>query len=213
MKRSPIHVGACLLAAATFAGAEPPPYYAIYETTAPGIAFGFAASVLRTGGSPLPLQDYSVGALFSTRNGPGVQQWAFGAATEAWALPGSRSVLVGIESAVINQEPANLYPKVANNAVMKNRGDGAPDPGAAMNANSIAYWITGQPGTGFERGVVFDTDALAMPGGRPAAIDLSAIPDDRIGEIDLIRIRKDVSLRYDPVTRQLVLHVAPVGGP
>jgi hypothetical protein len=96
---------------------------------------------------------------------------------------------------------------------MKNRGDGAPDPGQPMNANSIAYWISAQPGTGFERGLVFDTNALVMPAGRPAAIDLSDIPDDRIGEIDLIRIRKDVSLRYDPVTRQLVLHVAPVGGP
>ena len=40
-------------------------------------------------------------------------------------------------------------------------------------------------------------------------IDLSDIPDDVIGQIDLIRIRKDVALRYDPVTRQLVVHVGP----
>jgi len=81
-----------------------------------------------------------------------------------------------------------------------------------MNVNSIAYWVTAQPGTGFERGLVFDRDALVATTGRPAAIDLSDIPDDRIGEIDLIRIRKDVSLRYDPVTRQLVLYVAPRAG-
>lgn len=68
---------------------------------------------------------------------------------------------------MINQEPLPL-PKVANNVVMKNRGDGAADPGQPMNANSIAYWITAQPGTGFERGLVFGTGALAMQGeGRP----------------------------------------------
>jgi hypothetical protein len=45
--------------------------------------------------------------------------------------------------------------------------------------------------------------------GRPAAIDLSDIPDDEIAGVDLIRIRKDVTLRYDPVTRTLVLHTGP----
>ena len=38
-----------------------------------------------------------------------------------------------------------------------------------------------------------------------------------IGEVDLIRIRKDVALRYDPITRQLVLHIdysnSPNSGP
>ena len=80
-----------------------------------------------------------------------------------------------------------------------------------MNANSIAYWVTAQPGTGFERGLVFDGTSLARCPGRAAAIDLSDVPDDQMGQIDLIRIRKDVSLRYDPATRQLVLHVAPAG--
>ena len=94
---------------------------------------------------------------------------------------------------------------------MKNRADGAADPGQPMNANSIAYRVSAQTGTGFERGLVFDAHSLVRPAGRPAAIDLSEIPDEAIGEIDLIRIRKDVSLRYDPATRQLVLHVAPVG--
>ena len=213
MKRTIGLLASAVVFAAAVAHAESPPCFAIYDTAQPGVAFGFAASVTRSGGSPLPLQDYTVGALFSTKNGAGVQQWAFGSATEAWALPGSHSILVAFESAVINQEPANPYPKVANNVVMKNRGDGAADPGHPMNANSIAYWITAQPGTGFERGLVFDSGALAMPAGRPAAIDLSDIPDATIGEIDLIRIRKDVSLRYDPATRQLVLHVAPAGGP
>ena len=212
MKRSLAWFVCATIAAATVARADPPPYFAIYEATQPGIAYGFGASVLRSGGSPTALDDFTVGAQLTARNAAGVNQWAFGAATEAWALPGSRSVLVGLESAVINEEPANLYPKVANNAVMKNRADGGVDPGQPMNANSIAYWISAQTGTGFERGLVFDAHALAMAAGRPAAIDLSDIPDDRIGEIDLIRIRKDVSLRYDPATKQLVLHVGTPDG-
>jgi len=194
-------------------GADPGAYFSIYTTAEPGYAYGFAANVDRTGGSPLPLKDFTVGAQLSARNGPGVDQWAFGAATEAWAVRGSRSILVGLEAAVINEEPTNLFPKVANNAVMKNRADGAADPGQAMNANSIAYWVSAQPGTGFERGLVFDAHSLARTGGRPAAIDLSDLPDEAIGEIDLIRIRKDVALRYDPATRQLVLHVTPAGAP
>jgi hypothetical protein len=187
---------------------SPPPYFSIYSTAQPGYAYGFAASVMRSGGSLAPLRDFTVAAQLTARNGPGVDQWVFGAATEAWALPGSRSILIGLESAVINEEASNTYPKIANNAVMKNRADGQTNPGDPMNANSIAYWITAQPGTGFERGLVFDTDSLVMRSGRPAAIDLSDLTDDQIGEIDLVRIRKNVSLRYDPVTKQLVLHVS-----
>ena len=181
----------------------------IYSPTQPGIAYAFFGALTRSGGSPFPLTDFTVAAQLVAKNGPGVNQWAFGVAAEAWAQPGSRSILVGLESAVINEEPTNDYPKIANNAVMKNRADGAPDPGAPYNSSSIAYWITAQPGTGFERGLVFDRNALIATGGRPVAIDLSDIPDDTIGEIDLVRIRKDVSLRYDPATKQLVLHVGP----
>ena len=207
MNRIVTFVLCAMVASSAAAQSNPPPYFSIYDTADPGYAYGFGAFVSRSGGSQFPLQDFTVAAQLSAQNGPGVNQWAFGAATEAWALPGSQSVLVGLEAAVINEEPGNLYPKVANNAVMKNRADGRDDPGAPLNANSIAYWVTAQPGTGFERGLVFDTDSLAMPAGRPAAIDLSDIPDEEIGQIDLIRIRKDVSLRYDPATKQLVLHV------
>ena len=172
----------------------------------PGTAIGFAAGMLRTRGGA-DLTDYTVGALISVRHPATVHQFAMGVVTEAWALPGSLSVLVGVESAVVNEEPLNGYPKVAVNAVMKNRADGGPAPRMPQNANSIAYWVTAQPGTGFERGLVFDRDSLAAVGKRPAVVDLSELPDALIGEVDLIRIRKDVSLRYDPVTRQLVLHV------
>jgi hypothetical protein len=196
-------------ALAPVARADPPPYVAVWQPTQPGLANAFVGGLHRIGGSAESLRDFTVAAQFTAQNGAGVHQWAFGLASEAWALPGSRSILVGIESAVINEEPTNAYPKIAVNAVMKNRADQGVDPGAASNANSIAFWISAQTGTGFERGLVFDRNALAMPAGRPAAIDLSDIPDDQIGQIDLIRIRKDVSLRYDPASRQLVLHVAP----
>ena len=188
------------------------PYVSIWEPTQPGIAYAFAGSLRRSAGSSEILRDFTVAAQLTAQNGAGVHQWAFGVATEAWALAGSRSILIGVESAVINEEPANLYPKIAVNAVMKNRVDGGVDPGAAMNANSVALWVSAQPGTGFERGLVFDRNALLMAAGRPAAIDLSDVPDDQIGQIDLIRIRKDVSLRYDPASRRLVLYVVPTDG-
>lgn len=186
---------------------DPESVIIVWEPARPGNAFSFFTEMTRKGGSALPLQDFTVAAQLVAKNGPGVHQWAFGVATEAIALPGSRSVLVGAENTAANMEPSNFYPKIANNAVFKNRFDGAANPGVPMNANSIAYWITAQPGTGFERGLVYDRDALLNTTGRAAAIDLSDIPDDKIGEIDLIRIRKNVALRYDPATRQLVVHV------
>lgn len=193
--------------AASAADPAPSAYMTIWSPDRPGIAYGFAGTVSRVAGSADPFTDFTVAAQLTARNGPGVDQWAFGVAAEAWAMPGSRSVLVGIEATIVNEEPKNLHPKIANNAVMKNRADGGSNPGAPMNANSIAYWVTAQPGTGFERGLVFDRGSLVKASGRPAAIDLSDIPDDAIGEIDLIRIRSGVSLRYDPATRQLRLHV------
>jgi hypothetical protein len=196
-----------LAALAPFAQAQP--YNTEWTLNTPGLGCSICTRLTRTGGSTAPLLDFTVAALFSATNGPGVNQWAFGAATEAWAQPGSQSILVALESAVINEEPTNPYPKIANNAVIKNRADRGADPGQPMNANSIAYWITAQPGTGFERGLVFHTQSLLATHGRPVAIDLSDLSDAEIGAIDLIRIRKNVSLRYDPATQQLVLHIDP----
>lgn len=195
------------LLVAPLAAAQAESYVASARPAGPGFALGFASDMLRLGGSATPLADYTVGALISVRHAAGVNQWAFGIASEAWARPGARSLLVGVEAAVINEEPGNAYPKIASNAVIKNRADGAPQIDVPMNANSIAYWVSAQPGTGFERGLAFDRHSLLAVGQRPAAIDLSDLPDDVIGTIDLIRIRKDVALRYDPVTRQLVLYV------
>jgi hypothetical protein len=188
---------------------NPHSFITVWSPVLPGNAYGFFTETTRIAASPTPLRDFTVAAQLVAKNGPGIDQWAFGVATEAWAQPGSRSILVGLEAAVINEEPGNVYPKIANNAVMKNRADGGINPGTPMNANSIAYWITAQPGTGFERGLVFDRQSLVATTGRAAAVDLSDLPDEQIAQIDLIRIRKDVALRYDPATRTLVLHVGP----
>ena len=51
--------------------AEPTAYFAIYSTMEHGYAYGFAANIDRTGGSPRPLRDFTVAAQFSARNGPG----------------------------------------------------------------------------------------------------------------------------------------------
>lgn len=199
--------GALLLALSTSVCSQG--HIRIVEHDEPGIGYGFAANILRTGGALAPLTDFTVGAQFTARNGPGADRWAFGVATEAWAHRGSRSVLVGLESAVINEEPGNFYPKVANNAVFKNRADDGADPGAPLNAHSIAYWVTAQTGTGFERGLVFAAGSLVSGSGSgdsPAAIDLSDLTDEQIAQVDLIRIRRGVSLRYDPATGELYLH-------
>jgi hypothetical protein len=181
-------------------------HFSLWSPTDPGIAYGFAANLMRRSGST-PYADFTVAAQLTARNGPGVDQWAFGAATEAWATLGSRSILIGLESAVINEEPTNDKPKIANNAVFKNRADGMAAPASPMNAASIAYWITAQPGTGFERGLVFGQGSLLAEHDRPIAIDLSGFSDDEIESIDLIRIRKNVALRYVIKDHSLVVHV------
>jgi hypothetical protein len=212
MKRIVLLAMAALPAA--LAAAQGAVYEALARPTAPGVTIGFASDLLRLGGGSKPLTDFTIGTFASVRHAAGVDQQAFAIAAEAWARPGSRSLLVGIEAAVINEEPDNHYPKIANNAVIKNRADVAPPSSLPMNANSIAYWVSAQPGTGFERGLVFDRNSLLAIGKRPAVIDLSDLTDEAVAGVDLIRIRKDVALRYDPVTRLLALHFdAPAAAP
>ena len=185
-------------------------YVSHWNPSSPGISYGFLAGLTRVAGSAEAHSDFTVAAQLTARNDRGVHQWAFGVAAEAWSMEGSRSTLVGVEASVTNQEPSNREFKIANNAVFKNRLDGADDPGAPMNENSIAYWVTSQPGTGFERGLVFGQGSLmTAPDRRPAVIDLSDMSDAEIARVDLIRIRSDVVLRYDPVARALVIVVDP----
>ena len=150
----------------------------------------------------------TVGAQFNAVNRRGVNQVVFGLATEAWAEQGSFAMLTGLEATTINREPDNPWRKISLWSTFKNRPDteyASPPPDPA-NMGSQALRIESQPGTGFERGIVFAPTALHWSRAfeHPVAIDLSEIGDDQIGTVDIVRIRKDLALRYDPVTRMLV---------
>jgi hypothetical protein len=189
-----------------------PDFVAQWNPTSPGLAYGFLAGLTRVAGSARPYNDFTVAVQATARNDRNVHQWAFGVASEAWALPGSRSTLVGVEAAVINEELTNQQSKVATNLVFKNRADGGMQPDSPMNHNSIALWVTAQPGTGFERGIVFGAGSLMDTKQRPAVLDLSDLSDEDIARVDLIRLRKDVVLRYDPAARALRVVVETPGG-
>ncbi len=151
----------------------------------------------------------TVGAQLSAVNRRGVNQVAFGIATEAWAEQGSFSMLTGIEATTVNREPDNPWRKISMWSTFKNRPDTefASPPIDPANTGSQALRIESQPGTGFERGIVFAPTALhpSRTMERPVAIDLSEISDEQIGNVDVIRIRKGISVRYDPIARAFVL--------
>ena len=75
------------LAFAPLAAAQAESYVASVRPAGPGIALGLASDMLRLGGSATSLADYTVGALISVRHAAGVNQRAFGIASEAWAGP------------------------------------------------------------------------------------------------------------------------------
>jgi hypothetical protein len=180
-----------------------------WNATGRDAAYLFAGFVERT--SANGARDWTVltvGAQFNAVNRSGVHQVVFGLATEAWAEQGSFSMLTGLEATTINREPDNPWRKISLWSTFKNRPDTeyASPPVDPANMGSQALRIESQPGTGFERGVVFARTALHPSRilEFPAAFDLSEISDEQIGSIDIIRIRKDVSVRYDPVARSLV---------
>jgi len=204
-------VAAIPVAAQPFPEANNGPIYSQWSPTKREIGYLFAGVLDRSSddGAP-PNSVLTVGAQINAINRGGVNQIAFGIATEAWAERGSFSMLTGIEATTINREPDNPHRKISMWSTFKNRADTEywSPPIDPMNLDSQALRIESQIGTGFERGITFAQHSLhpsrAME--RPAAIDLSEIPDAQIGEIDLIRIRADVSLRYDPASGQLYLH-------
>jgi hypothetical protein len=148
---------------------------AIYEATSPDVAYGFATKVKRTSGGP---GQVTVGGQFNGWSDAGVSSPTWGAAIEAIGLPGSQSVLVGTETLVGNLDPANLQNKIGNNVVFMNRlADGEPSA-TRNNDNSIAYWVTATPGTGFETALKLHKDSIADSATRKAAvIDLADLED------------------------------------
>jgi len=156
------------------------------------------AQVERTDPTGTPDSLVTVGAQINAVNAAGVNQIAFGIATEAWAQPGSVSRLVGIEASVVNREPTNGMRKIGAWLTFKNRPDYlyALVPAEPMNEGSQALRIEAETGTGWQRGIVFAPTALrgATARERPAAIDFSEMAD--LEGVDLIRFPDGCALVY-----------------
>lgn len=176
-------------------------YYSSWHPTGPEIGYLFAGFVTRQPNPAVPdMSTFTVGAQINAGNVAGVNQGVWGIATEAWAYPGSRSPLFGIEATSINMEPSNRLPKVAFYATFKNRPDSASQlvPLDPMNVASQALRIDAQPGTGFERGIAFGPSALSPSPAvaTPAAIDLSEMNLATVQRVDLIRFPDGCSVVY-----------------
>ena len=164
------------------------------------IAYLFGGTVtLDTPNAP-PYTQLVVGAqlnAYATRNS---DQIVFGLATEAWSLPGSKSMLTGIEATAINMEPENPWRKIAFWSTFKTRVDTQYDviPADPANMNAQALRIESQPGTGFERGVVLARHSLHASRNepRPILLDLREVTPDEIGAWDLVAFPDGCRLRY-----------------
>jgi hypothetical protein len=151
------------------------PVISVYDTASPDVSYGIATKVTRTSGGR---EQTTIGGQFNGWSAAGVSSPTWGAAIEAIAMPGSRSVLVGTETLVGNLDPANLENKIGNNVVFVNRLVGGTPSETRNNDNSIAYWVTATPGTGFETALKLNKDSIADSATRKAAvIDLSELED------------------------------------
>jgi hypothetical protein len=165
-----------------------------------GIGYLFAGIVeLDTPNSP-PFTELAVGAQLNAYALGGSNQVVFGIATEAWALPGSLSVLTGLEATAINMEPSNPQQKVSFFSTYKTRPDTqySEVPDDPSNMNSQALRLESQPGTGFERGIVLAKYSLhaSRTEPRPILLDLREVPPGDIAGWDLIAFPDGCRLRY-----------------
>jgi len=165
-----------------------------------GIAYLFAGTVSLDTPLSRPHTELAVGAQLNAYANPGSHQIVFGIATEAWSLPGSLSMVTGLEATAINMEPENPFRKIALWATYKTRPDIKYDevPADPANMNAQALRIESQPGTGFERGVVLSQHSLhasrAEP--RPILLDLREVPATSLDTWDLIAFPDGCRLRY-----------------
>lgn len=176
-------------------------YWSFWHPTIEPYGYLFAGFVTRQPASAIAdFSAFTVGAQIGAGNVAGVNQLVWGIAAEAWAYPGSRSPLFGVEASPINMEPQNEWPKVAFYATFKNRPDTEYErpPDAPMNAASQALRIESQPGTGFERGVVFGRTSLhaSSAAARPVAIDFAEMNAGDVEGIDVMRFPDGCSLVY-----------------
>ncbi|HTP47996.1 MAG TPA: hypothetical protein VMQ50_13870 [Casimicrobiaceae bacterium] len=176
-------------------------YYAFWQTTKPDIGYLFAGFLTRQPSPDVADQStFTVGAQIGAGNAAGANQGVWGIATEAWAFPGSLSSLIGIEATTINMEPTNVLPKASFYATFKNRPDTRLEypPADAMNANSQALRIEAQPGTGYERGIVFGPISMhaSTKLARPVAVDFSEMDEAAVEGIDVMRFPDGCSVVY-----------------
>ena len=176
-------------------------FYSFWNPTGQDIGYGFAGFVMRQPNSDVAdMSTFTVGAQIGAGNAAGANQGVWGIATEAWAFPGSVSPLFGIEATTINMEPTNMLPKASFYATFKNRPDTRLEypPVDAMNANSQALRIEAQPGTGYERGIVFGPISMhaSTKLARPIAVDFSEMDEAAVEGIDVMRFPDGCSLVY-----------------
>jgi hypothetical protein len=79
-------------------------------------------------GSATPLQDFTVAAQSPRATIAASTSGLSGSRPKPGPWQGSRSILVGTESAVDQREASNTNPKIAISAVFKNRARRGPDP-------------------------------------------------------------------------------------
>jgi hypothetical protein len=172
-----------------------------WAPTSPDAAYLMYGDLKRASdGGATPWSVLTVGAQINASNDAGVNQIAFGIATEAWAQPGSFSVLTGIEATAINREPNNPFRKISMWSTFKNRPDGDyyNPPADPANLMSQALRIESQPGTGFERAIVFAPISLhaSRALARPVAIDFAEMSPEAMASIDVMRFPDGCTLAY-----------------
>jgi hypothetical protein len=177
------------------------PVLNFWNPTQTGIAYLFAGQLERSDDAgALPFTVLTVGAQINAVNRAGVHQGAFGIATEAWAEPGSFSMLTGIEATVVNLEPDNPWRKISFWSTFKNRPDteNFTVPTDPMNMGTQALRIESQQGTGYERGVVFAPISLHKSRNlvRPVAIDFAEVPLADLQAVDIMRFPDGCALVY-----------------
>jgi hypothetical protein len=126
--------------------------------------------------------------------------WTFGLATEAIGYPGSGGYLIGLENMIGNMEPANLARKVANNAVIHCAV--VLPCRTPNNHDSIAYWVSADPGTGFDSALKLDRNSIADSTARNAAVlDLGDLDPSK--DFVFVRLPGGREVRFSEFTRVL----------
>jgi hypothetical protein len=165
------------------------------------IGYAFAGQVERLPNRSIqPWTVLTVGAQINAVNRTGVNQVAFGIATEAGADFGSFSMLTGIEATAVNREPDNPLRKISMWSTFKNRSDGEyfSPPTDPANMDSQALRVESQIGTGFERGIVFAQISLHASRilARPVAIDFAEMDEAAVEAVDVMRFPDGCSVVY-----------------